>query len=77
MESRENKKAISITAGDPDGNTVFASTTSGDAANYPTETSLNLTKAGAHRVTVNAVDSNTNLVDGTNVGIRLLGLITE
>ena len=66
-------KVTSITVTDPDGNTVFASTTSGDAANYPTETSLKLTKVGVYRVTVNAVDSNTNLVDGTNVGDTTAG----
>ena len=66
-------KVTSITVIDPDGNTVFASTTSGDAANYPTETSLKLTKVGVYRVTVNAVDSNTNLVDGTNVGDTTAG----
>ena len=66
-------KVTSITVTDPDGNTVFASTTSGDAANYPAETSLKLTKVGVYRVTVNAVDSNTNLVDGTNVGDTTAG----
>lgn len=66
-------KVTSITVTDPDGNIVFASTTSGDAANYPTETSLKLTKVGVYRVTVNAVDSNTNLVDGTNVGDTTAG----
>ncbi len=66
-------KVTSITVTDPDGNTVFASTTSGDAANYPTETSLKLTKVGVYSVTVNAVDSNTNLVDGTNVGDTTAG----
>ncbi|WP_173234750.1 YSIRK-type signal peptide-containing protein [Streptococcus sp. 544] len=66
-------KVTSITVTDPDGNTVFASTTSGDAANYPTETSLKLTKVGVYRVTVNAVDSNTNLVDGTEVGATTAG----
>ncbi|CIY17287.1 cell wall surface anchor family protein [Streptococcus pneumoniae] len=66
-------KVTSITVTDPDGNTVFASTTSGDAANYPTETSLKLTKVGVYSVTINAVDSNTNLVDGTNVGDTTAG----
>ena len=66
-------KVTSITVTDPDGNTVFASTTSGDAANYPTETSLKLTKVGVYSVTVNVVDSNTNLVDGTNVGETTAG----
>lgn len=66
-------KVTSITVTDPDGNTVFASTTSGDAANYPAETSLKLTKVGVYSVTVNAVDSNTNLVDGTNVGDTTAG----
>ncbi|WP_173302991.1 YSIRK-type signal peptide-containing protein [Streptococcus sp. 8854] len=66
-------KVTSITVTDPDGNTVFASTTSGDADNYPTETSLKLTKVGVYRVTVNAVDSNTNLVDGTEIGATTAG----
>ena len=66
-------KVTSITVTDPDGNTVFASTTSGDAANYPTETSLKLTKVGRYSVTVNVVDSNTNLVDETNVGETTAG----
>ncbi|WP_173276362.1 MULTISPECIES: YSIRK-type signal peptide-containing protein [unclassified Streptococcus] len=66
-------KVTSITVKDPDGNTVFAETTSGDAANYPAETSLKLTKVGVYSVTVNAVDSNTNLVDGTEVGDTTAG----
>ena len=66
-------KVTSITVKDPDGNTVFAETTSGDAANYPTETSLKLTKVGKYSVTINVVDSNTNLVDGTNVGDTTAG----
>ena len=66
-------KVTSITVKDPDGNTVFAETTSGDAANYPTETSLKLTKVGKYSVTINVVDSNTNLVDGTTVGDTTAG----
>ena len=66
-------KVTSITVTDPDGNTVFAETTSGDAANYPTETSLKLTKVGKYSVTINVVDSNTNLVDGTIVGDTTAG----
>ena len=66
-------KVTSITVTDPDGNTVFAETTSGDAANYPTETSLKLTKVGKYSVTINVVDSNTNLVDGTTVGDTTAG----
>ena len=67
-------KVTSITVKDPDGNTVFAETTSGDAANYPTETSLKLTKVGKYSVTINVVDSNTNLVDGTTVGDTTAGI---
>ncbi|WP_173273172.1 YSIRK-type signal peptide-containing protein [Streptococcus sp. 563] len=66
-------KVTSITVKDPDGNTVFAETTSGDAANYPTETSLKLTKVGKYSVTINVVDSNTNLVDETTVGDTTAG----
>ncbi|MEL0346223.1 YSIRK-type signal peptide-containing protein, partial [Streptococcus pneumoniae] len=66
-------KVTSITVKDPDGNTVFAETTSGDAANYPTETSLKLTKVGKYSVTINVVDSNTNLVDETEVGATTAG----
>jgi len=66
-------KVTSITVTDPDGNTVFAETTSGDAANYPTATELKLTKVGKYSVTINVIDSNTNLVDGTNVGDTTAG----
>ena len=66
-------KVTSITVKDPDGNTVFAETTSGDAANYPTETSLKLTKVGKYSITINVVDSNTNLVNGTTVGDTTAG----
>ncbi|WP_173277862.1 YSIRK-type signal peptide-containing protein [Streptococcus sp. 53] len=66
-------KVTSITVTDPDGNTVFAETTSGDAANYPTATELKLTKVGKYSVTINVIDSNTNLVDGTNVGNTTAG----
>ena len=66
-------KVTSITVTDPDGNTVFAETTSGDAANYPTATELKLTKVGKYSVTINVIDSNTNLVDGTTVGDTTAG----
>ena len=68
FQESHNTKITSVTVTDPEGNTVAAYTTSGDAHNYPTETTLKLTKVGVYTVTVKVVDSNTNLVDGTEVG---------
>ena len=68
FKTSHNTKITTIRVTDPNGGLVASYTKTGDAHNYPDATSLKLTEVGVYTVTVDVMDSNTNLVDDTNVG---------
>ena len=73
FKTSHNTKITTITVTDPNGGVVASYTKTGDAHNYPDATSLKLTEVGVYTVTVDVMDSNTNLVDETNVGETTAG----
>ena len=73
FKTSHNTKITTITVTDPNGGVVASYTKTGDAHNYPDATSLKLTEVGVYIVTVDVMDSNTNLVDETNVGETTAG----
>ena len=73
FKTSHNTKITTITVTDPNGGVVASYTKTGDAHNYPDATSLKLTEVGVYTVTVEVMDSNTNLVDETNVGETTAG----